>query len=679
MSIMPTHQLPLDLNTVVSDWKPVSELPDWRGRPILAIDTEERDNGLANDKGSSWAWATGRPAEGYIAGITVTVPERSIYVPLHHPDSPECFQQDQVTRWLTDITQSAGKVVTHYGDFDWGWLGTIGVPMPPRMEDTHVAAVMINENRLTYNLDDLCEAVGLPGKDETLLRDAAIMYNLQGFNARGRPNGSDKLTNKKLKSQLWRLPARFAAPYAEQDGTATLGLWGVLEPMLTEEEVLDAYRLEINLMPMVRAMRAKGIRINDRGVLKSQAQLTKKLGEQLITAGNLLDGDVTEKDLNSAARLEPMFTKLGIEFPRTTKTEQASFTKKFMSEHPHPFPQAITRARQILSMRDKFLGTYILGNLHTDASGESRIHAEINQLRGGRDNDDSLRGTRSYRLSYSDPPLQQAPSMDDELAPIIRSAFDPEPDTYWMAADYSQQEYRLTVHFAYLCKMSGSDAAVRAYLENPDLDYHQMVAEWTGLTRKKAKAQNFAILYGQGLEATAASLGVTVDEAMALQIQYKQKLPFGPALAEFCKKRADWKGRIRLIDGAKCRFDLWEPYWSRPGKSVMPLSKEDAQKTYPNTRLKRSGVQKAMNRLVQGSAARQMKKAMYECWRAGLLPMIQMHDELCFSANSQKTGHTVTEVMLDAIKLEVPMKVDIEWGRTWGDAKHTWEDLHAGT
>ena len=146
-------------------------------------------------------------------------------------------------------------------------------------------------------------------------------------------------------------------------------------------------------------------------------------------------------------------------------------------------------------------------------------------------------------------------------------------------------------------------------------------------------------------------------------------MPFVKKLNDFCDGRAAQRGYIRLIDGARCRFDLWEPRWrSDASGASAPLPYDKAVATYGVGKIRRAHTRKAMNSLIQGSAARQMKLIMRNCWREKLVPLITMHDELCFSVSSEYQNERAKELMIHSLKLRVPSKTDLQWGKNWGMA-----------
>lgn len=651
-----------------TNWREPTELPDFRGAKVLAIDTETRDDGLKYDRGAGWVHC-----DGYVAGVSVSCAKGSTYIPIRHPES-QCFDKTAVAVWLQDLIDTADVVVYQNASYDIGWLrADLGVRPPKVFDDTMGMAYMLDEQRLSYGMDSLCKWQKIPGKNEDMLRDAARAYGVDA------------------KAEMWKIPARFVGEYAEQDAISTLGLHGAFLPKLHEQNVWDAYQLEMDLIPMVMAMRQRGIRINIDRCEQVRDALLAKRDEALVELSRKLSigRSLTIKDANSKLFLSKVFAAEGIQVPHTDKDNE-SFQSEWMSKTDHWLPNLVARAQKMQDAGEKFVQGYMLNYAH-----RGRLHAEIHQFKNERG------GTKTSRFAYSDPPLQQMPSRDPEIADDIRGCFEPEEGEVWGALDYSQQEYRLIVHFASLCKVAGADKPVAMYRENPKTDFHTMVAEMTGLPRRRAKDVNFAKAFGAGVPKFALMTGMSLAEAEQVMNQYDEEAPFVKRLAEFVQNRAQTKGFIRLLDGARARFDRWEPryvkrdeaYW-RAVDAKMPLAACDREEALRRIRdpdhiwtgaVRRAFTHKAMNWLIQGSAARMTKLAMRECWRAGLTPLIQMHDELDFSFSHEDQARVALECMRDTVKLVVPVAVDAEFGKNWGTAKEkkstgygaTWTEARA--
>jgi DNA polymerase I-like protein with 3'-5' exonuclease and polymerase domains len=642
-------QLPFNFMVPSSDWVAPTELPDLRGTGVIAIDTETKDDGLKYDRGPGWAMGMSR-----IVGVSMASKRGKVYVSLAHPDSNN-FDHTQVGRWLADHMSSGEEIVFQNAPYDLGNITSEwgSVPLPARLHDTNGMAFMLDEQRLTYNLDSLCRWQGVPGKDESLLVEVARAY---GYDPKG---------------ELWKLPARYVGPYGEQDAQSTLELYWKFMPQLIGQEVLEAYQLEMDLIPMVLAMRRRGIRMNVDRLEQSRDWMYSVRNECLAELSRRLaiGRAVTIEDVNSKKFLSTVFRNEKITPPKT-EIGNDSFESDWMAKLDHWLPQLCARAMKYHDAGHKFIDGYLLSSLH-----RGRIHAEVNQFRSDRG------GTKTSRFSYSNPPLQQMPSRDDEIATRIRGGFEPEHGEIWGALDYSQQEYRLIVHFAILCKVAGADKPAAMYRDNPKTDFHDMVAELTGLPRRRAKDVNFAKAFGAGVPKFALMTGMSLEEAEATMKQYDEEAPFVKRLSEFVSNVANNRGYIRMLDGARARFDRWEPRWydrKKPvpeGKSVNACSREEAMERLRDPdhpwsgQLKRAFTHKSMNWLIQGSAARMTKLSMRACWRAGLTPLLQMHDELDFSFSEKRQSEIAVECMRDTVKLEVPVVVDAEFGVNWGRAK----------
>jgi len=652
MARKPSYTGQMPLFKPESSWQVPTELPDLRGAELLALDTETRDDGLSSGRGPGWATGAGR-----IVGVSVAVTGRSWYIPVAHPET-QCFDREAVGRWLGDLISSAGACVFQNAPYDLGWLRREwGISPPRQVHDTVALAYMLDENRLTYRLDDLCRWQGVPGKDETGLREAAAAYGVDP------------------KAELWRLPARYVGSYAERDAESCLELFHKFHPQVVEQGLTDAYQLEMDLIPMILEMRWRGVCIDMSAAEQVRGEMQSLVDQKLAEIARNLGSSrpVDMKDVRSPAWLERTFTQEGVPFSRTPKTGRGSFESKWMSKFDHWLPRLVSQATMLHDAGEKFIRQYIMDFTHM-----GRLHAEIHQFRG-----EERGGTRSYRLAYSNPPLQQMPARVPEISRAIRGLFLPESGDLWAALDYSQQEYRLIAHFAAVCRMTGADEAVARYEENPNTDFHQMVADMAQIPRKQAKNINFGIAYGEGKHKLAADLGVPLDEAVRLLESVDSNAPFVRRLSEFCSKRAEQRGYIKLLDGARSRFDDWEPRWrDRTAESESrlpcnPCSLDEARRRIADPqhpwsgKLKRAFTHKSMNRLIQGSAARQTKRAMLACWREGIIPLLQMHDELDFSVGDETMARRAQQIMVETVPLMVPVVVDAEFGRSWGEATHS--------
>jgi DNA polymerase I-like protein with 3'-5' exonuclease and polymerase domains len=276
----------------------------------------------------------------------------------------------------------------------------------------------------------------------------------------------------------------------------------------------------------------------------------------------------------------------------------------------------------------------------------------------------------------SNPNLQQIPARDPVIGPMIRSLFLPEEGDQWAAIDFSQQEPRILVHYAHVygksrnLELEGAQEFVTKYNDDPETDFHTMVAEMANIPRKQAKTINLGMMYGMGVNKLSEQLDIPVEEAKSLIKQYHTRVPFVKGLMTGVMNRLNDKaasGSLRSLLGRKCRFDLWEPDTFAMHKA-MPY-KEAIAEHGATTRLKRAYTYKALNRLIQASAADMTKKAMVDLYKSGKLPMIQVHDEIAMSVKNIDEAREVATIMETAVPLEVPSKCDIDLGPSWGEAK----------
>jgi DNA polymerase I-like protein with 3'-5' exonuclease and polymerase domains len=660
----------IPLITPDSDWTPPTELPDLRRAGEIAVDTETRDLGLLRGVGPGWAFGS-----GYVAGVGVAWRQGAdigrMYVPIRHPET-ENFDKDRVAEWLRDLFATCSVVFFNAG-YDIGWLQTdLGVLPPPKIDDASCAAFMVDENRLDNSLDATCRWRGVEGKDKAALIEAANVY---GFSA------NDAVAN------IARLPARYAGIYGQQDPVSTLLLMDSLRPEMEEQRLTEAYRTEMRLVPLIHQMRRTGIRVNVDQAAKLRKWLHARRDAALAELTSRLKMPVGMEEIRSSRWLISVFDieKVPYNMKGEEGSAKASFEADWMRAAEHWLPLMIAEAKQCHEAAEKFVKAYIMDFTH-----RGRVHASINQFRTEEG------GTRSQRLSYADPPLQQAPSRPDpieswkltgEIATAYRSMFEPEEGTLWFSPDYSQQEYRHIVNDAEEAGCARAVEAADMYRNDPKTDFHNLVVQMTGLTRRRAKDCNFAKAFGAGVRKFATMIGAEFEEAESIMKQYDTKLPFVREFGQRCEKAAQERGYIRMIDGARAHFDMWEAAWLDKGewqrgmsehRPMGPTHRADAEaraadENHPwfNKRIKRSHTHKAMNRRIQGSAARQMKMAMAQCWEEGLVPMLQMHDELSFSMTDPDKGARVVEIMRTVYQCGVPFLVDAEWGTNWGNAKHS--------
>ena len=620
-----THQLNFIYND--SDWVCPSDYPDLRHAKEIAIDLETKDPNIKT-KGAGWA-----TFDGHIVGFAVAALDQQWYFPIHH-DAGGNMDSAITTAWMQEVLKTPATKIFHNASYDVGWLLVNGFEINGPIVDTMIAAALINENRFSFSLNACAKDYLGEIKNETFLNEKAKEWGIDP------------------KADLWKLPAGYVGFYAEQDAALTLKLWQRLKTEISKQSLNDVWDMEMELLPILIETRRKGIRVDE----EKAVSLKKEFKEKEYQVLKKIKNETTMKpDIWAARSVAQVFDRIGVEYPRTPKTGEPSFTQNWLVNCNNPIAQLIREAREI----NKFHSTFIDSIQRFVHKG--RIHSEINQLRSDQG------GTVSGRLSYSNPNLQQIPARNKEFGDKIRSLFLPEEGKQWGSFDYSQQEPRLVAHYAASVNedFTGADEFIEAY-KNEAADFHQIVADMAGISRTQAKTINLGLFYGMGKAKLGRELGISKDNAENLLNKYHSRVPFVKKLAEAVTNSASKYGFIRTIRGRKCRFDMWEPATFGMNKA---MQYEEAKAIYGNN-IRRAFTYKALNRLIQGSAADQTKQAMINCYKQGYKPLLQIHDELCFSINSEEDIKGVKEVMENAIEnLKVPFKVDVALGRSWGEAK----------
>jgi DNA polymerase I-like protein with 3'-5' exonuclease and polymerase domains len=562
-----------------------------------------------------------------VVGIAVAVEGWSGYFPIAHEGGGN-MDRDLVLDWFEEVLHTNATKIFHNAMYDVSWIRSMGFQIRGGIIDTMIAASLIDENRYSYTLDSVGKDYIGMRKNEKLLQDAAKDF---GVNP---------------KAEMWRLPAPFVGEYAEKDAEITLKLWHALQHEITKQDLWNIFNLETQLFPCLVDMKFKGVRVDAQKAMSVKHELISTEKGLLEDINKIAGFDV---EIWAAASIAKAFDKQKIPYDRTDKGAP-SFTKNFLATHPAELPKLINEAREINKANTTFIDT-ILKHEHN-----GRIHADINQIRSDQG------GTVTGRFSYSNPNLQQIPARHKHLGPLIRSLFIPEEGHTWGCFDYSQQEPRILVHFASLMKLEGTGTIVDAYNDG-SADFHQMIADMAGIDRKQAKTINLGIMYGMGKNKLMAELGLMKDAAEKLLKTYHQKAPFVKMLSEAVSRRADDSGKIRTIGGRLCHFDMWEPHGFGIKK---PLPHADALREH-GPGIKRAFTYKALNKLIQGSAADMTKKSMLALYQEGVIPHVQIHDELDISVSSVQHADKIIEIMEQAVELQVPNKVDYENGENWGD------------
>ena len=608
-----------------TEWLPPDEFPDLSKHKEISIDLETKDPNLNKSMGSGSVVGVGE-----VVGIAVAVHNWSGYFPIAHEGGGN-MDKAMVLKWFQNILNTEAVKIFHNAMYDVCWIRSMGLKIQGKIVDTMISAAIVDENQMRYDLNNCARRYIGKGKDEAALYAAAKEWGVDA------------------KAEMYKLPAMYVGNYAEKDAEITLELWQEMKKEIELQDLQSIFKLETNLFPVLVDMRFLGVRVNQEQAANEKKTLVEQeknlLHEVLTTTG-------VDVQIWAARSIAKVFDKLKLEYDRTEKSKAPSFTKGFLSNHPHPTVKLIAKAREINKAHTTFIDTII------KYAHKGRIHAEINQLRGDGG------GTITGRFSYNNPNLQQIPARNKDLGPRIRSLFIPEEGHKWGCFDYSQQEPRLVVHYSALQNLYGVNDVLDAYNEG-DADFHTIVADMAQIPRSQAKTINLGLFYGMGKTKLQAELGVNKLKSDQLFKQYHERVPFVKQLMDAVMRRAQSSGKIRTLLGRLCRFHLWEPNQFGINKA---LPHDEALMEH-GPGIRRAYTYKALNKLIQGSAADMTKKAMIDLHNEGITPHIQVHDELDISVKDEAQAKKIKDIMESTVSLEVPNKVDYEVGTNWGNIK----------
>jgi DNA polymerase-1 len=442
-----------------------------------------------------------------------------------------------------------------------------------------------------------------------------------------------------------KVPLGPATEYAGEDADICLRLWLRLKPRLAQENVTRVYeRVDKPLVSVIGRMERRGIKVDRDYLARLSSEFSRDIQALETKIYEAACGPFT---IGSPQQLgEVLYGRLGLKGGRKGKSGQYSTD---VNELERLAAEGVECATLVLDWRQltKLKSTY------TDA-----LQAQINPETGRVHTSFSLTGAQTGRLSSNDPNLQNIP-IRTEIGRKIRDAFVADPGHVLLSADYSQIELRLAAHMA--------DVPQLKEAFNAGADIHSITAEELfgrvdRDTRNQAKTINFAILYGSSAWGIAGRLGLPKDEGKAIIDRYFERFPGIRAFMHSTLAFAREHGFTKTLFGRKTHF---EPNIRSPNPSI------------------RGGAERAaINAPIQGTSADLIKRAMARMdgalAEAGLdrvKMLLQVHDELVFEVpegQQEQAADVIKRVMATAaepaLKLDVPLDVEVGWGAHWGAA-----------
>ena len=560
-----------------------------------------------------------------MCGIAVrTQSKKNFYFPTRHQGGGN-LDQDTVIRWANDelkgldLRFAEAKFDISIGKKDGLDFEKLGC----KPKEVQFRASLLDEYRRNVDLDTL---------------------------------GQECLGKPKLeidKKSLFEMPSYLVGPYAEMDVEITDEVFDYQQPLIESEGLQTVVDLEDDIIYAVLHMEGNGARLDVPKLKSWRGQLRGEFHKRVKQIA-----DVTGLNINpnSPQDLEKLFSLLQEPFGRTAKG-QGSFPDEFLRTVNQPQIINARVARNITGLESKYTEKYwkLLVNDH--------IRYKLHQLKGNE------YGTVAGRFSSSSTNIQQVFDAKRQRKKmgrifrelfghdfIIRELFIPDPGMFWVRADASQIEFRLFAHY------SKSEKLINAYLNNPKIDFHEIVAELMGVDRQEAKDLNFGMLYCMGRDKLAASLGLSREESDKLYEQYNQMFPEVRKLIYEAIDVAEKRGWVKTILGRRARFSRYHEEGYPPGNSN-------------KIELLNDRYHAALNRVIQGSAADVLKLKLRELYRERVNLGIHklrfvVHDEFDMDVERRENVVRIKE-FLDrdlGLGIRVPLTWEVKNGPNWAEA-----------
>lgn len=612
--------------------------PNMRNSRIISIDIETKDSDLIKMGPGVYRSIPHdyNNEHGYILGVSmVDECNNKGYWNLGHYDCTKELR-DKNLSYLKEILGNSAIKIGQNLLYDLDWLenwAMIKVNGP--LIDVGIAEGLLDENQRKYNLDFMGKKYfgENEGKMKDELQDFCDINNFKGD----------------VRKWLWKMPHYLVEKYAIQDVDLPMKIWKIQESKLEEEELIDLMKLECALIRTLLLMRKTGVKIDTKKRDENSMILIDKVEEIYF---NLTKQIGQSFNFRSSQQLAKVFEQFEVPYAvtekgnpsitrdvllRLEKGQTVGFDGELIKDE-----ERIELGKNLVELRraDKILKSFVNGSLVKYITKGDLIHCSFYNMLT-----DQF-GTRSGRFSSANPNLQQIPSrgVDDYYGHLARVPFIPFDNCWWVKFDYSQIEYRFMAHFA---RGPGSDKVRQEYNDNPNIDYHQYIQDLTGLKRRFAKNLNFGVAYGMGANHMAEFFQWTLEYCYDMLNTYHSNAPFV-------------KSTIRKVESIAKRRGYIKTFLKRRSRLI------DPNKAYT-----------MFCRLMQGSAADLMKKAMYEIYDAGIFdvlsPHLTVHDEIDVSVPKTKEGIEACletrNIMETCVQLKVPIVTDMEIGDNWSELK----------
>lgn len=550
---------------------------------------------------------------------------------IHGVDYALDYKSGHTINWLNDHMPVVADNVFHNAKYDLHMLSNMGlsehVVRSSEISCTVIMETLINEHWRQYGLDDCCRRRGFEGKD-----NSALLGWL-------RANFPD-VKERDLMGYIRHAPLPLTVTYGVGDVQQLEKLYYEQLPELDKQNLHQIWELERDVTRALLYLERTGVPIDEEKIYESGREIEKYRRGIEAQIYKLVGFDL---NVRSNPQMRTAFDKLDINYVRNEKTGNGVFNKDALGALKHPLARLVLDLRSARVMEDLFLGPF-QEFLYPDG----RIHCDFNQTK----TDDY--GTKTGRLSASNPNLQQVPKRNKALAQFIRSLFIALNGYRWVRHDWSQFEFRMFAHY------TRSQRLLDTFIKDRKADYHQAVSNLTGLVRDPhAKQLNLGLIFGMGEGLMAMKCGMpyrTVrkrgkeffeagPQAKKIFRTYHQNIPEVKPMLARAERLAKKRGYVKTIFGRRIRF---------PGKR---------------------GVHKAAGLVFQGSSADMMKwkTVQIDNYCAGQDDIefnLVVHDEFNNQIPDGAVHHdaAIKEILEDTPQMRLPVFADAGVGRDWWEA-----------
>lgn len=579
-----------------------------RSKQELAYDVET--NGLNRNK-------------CYVCGYSLSDGQDAFYVPVRHEGGENISNVDEFESTVNEIIRTRKhKLIGHNIKFDKHFSSNHGIDLGQNIGDTMVYAALLDENKFSYSLKNVCKGYDIAQKkDEILYAHLSELFGVKADrNSMGhyyRTAGNDAI----------------AVEYAKGDTLSTYQLYQCQKKDLYAQQLDVVVGLEDNLISTLARIEKRGVRVDIDAVSKLKEEIDQL---QTDAYSNIpLTENLETINVKSGKDLQKYFEYLNITDWPVTDKGNPSFNKTYLKGMEEG--EAILHARKLDHFTSSFLDP--LDNL----IHKSRIYTNFNQTAG------EFGGTKTGRLSSYGPNMQQIPKRDKFIGKRYRKIFIPDDGYVIIEFDYSQAEPRLFSHY------SREPILIKGYNSTPFIDMHAVAAEMMGISRDVAKNLNLGMMYAMGAMKLAISLGITYEEAKTIVKKWYKTFPRVGVFTKSAAERAEQRGYVKTILGRRARFP-------------------DLRFSY-----------KAANRIVQGGSADILKWKLVELDRwlidNDLEDIAQMllniHDSVVMQIREDRLDliplivKLLEDVQVEPFNLSIPFVADYKpASKNWSDATY---------